>query len=121
MRIKKKLTNTELSKFKKLLEKKKTDILLSFPEQEEVDIDGDEVDVIQGVILSDVSNALSKRELETVNKINIALEKIDRGTFGFCESCDELISVKRLEAVLGCSICISCAEQEEIDVKKFNN
>ena len=123
MRIKKKLNKTELKRFKKIFEDKKiaieTILNKSSINQDEVDIDGDEVDIIQGVILSDVANALSKRDLLTLNRLDLALEKIEKGTFGLCESCDELIGEKRLLAVLGCTICISCAEQEELDMKKF--
>lgn len=121
MRVKKKLNKIELKKFKKIFEDKKHDleILIHKSSENEVDIDGDEVDVIQGVILSSVANALSQRDLQTINRLNMAIEKIDKGNFGLCESCDELISEKRLLAILGCTNCISCAEQNELDIKKF--
>jgi DnaK suppressor protein len=123
MRVKKTLNKAELKKFKKIFEDKKCSIEKTLDKsslnQGEVDIDGDEVDIIQGAILSDVANALSKRDLQTLNRLDIALEKIEKGIFGLCESCGELINEKRLLAILGCAICISCAEQDELDMKKF--
>ena len=42
-----------------------------------------------------------------------ALERIDNGTFGICEECDEPISIKRLEARPETTLCIRCKEDQE--------
>jgi len=121
MRIKKTLNKAELKKFKTIFEKKKEELVLHLAKsQSEVDVDGDEVDLIQGSILTGVTSALSKRDLNTVARLDIALEKIDKGTFGLCETCDELIGQKRLLAILGCTNCISCAIEDELEQKQFS-
>lgn len=56
------------------------------------------------------------RERKLINKITKALEKIEDGSFGFCEVCGEPIEFKRLEARPVTTHCIECkksAEEEE--------
>ena len=56
------------------------------------------------------------RERKLINKIRKALEKVEDGTFGFCEDCGEPIEFKRLEARPVTAHCIDCktsAEEEE--------
>ncbi len=42
-----------------------------------------------------------------------ALERIERGIYGKCESCEELIPKKRLNAVPSARLCIKCQNEEE--------
>jgi DnaK suppressor protein len=53
------------------------------------------------------------REHKLIKKIKKALERIDNGTFGICETCGEEISVKRLKARPVTSQCIECKSKEE--------
>ena len=53
------------------------------------------------------------REHKLIKKIKKALERIEKGTFGICESCGEEISVKRLKARPVTSHCIECKSKEE--------
>jgi DnaK suppressor protein len=56
------------------------------------------------------------RERKLISKIRKALEKVEDGTFGFCEVCGEPIEFKRLEARPVTTHCIECktsAEEEE--------
>jgi RNA polymerase-binding transcription factor DksA len=45
--------------------------------------------------------------------INVALEKIDAGTYGRCENCSEPVSRKRLKALPFARLCIACKHEEE--------
>ena len=83
-----------------------------------IDIDGDEVDEIQGALIASVSQQLSSRDNQKLCQIQNALAKIEDGTFGKCEDCDEEIAEKRLEFNPYFTTCISCAEQRELDSKK---
>jgi DnaK suppressor protein len=56
---------------------------------------------------------LRGREKNLLDKIEKALERIDNGTFGICEECDEAIAVKRLEARPETTLCIRCKEEQE--------
>lgn len=46
-------------------------------------------------------------------KVKEALEKIDDGTFGICEVCEEEIEMKRLEARPVTTLCLRCKEEQE--------
>jgi DnaK suppressor protein len=48
-----------------------------------------------------------------IKKIKKALERIENGTFGICETCGEEITVKRLKARPVTSQCIECKSKEE--------
>lgn len=61
------------------------------------------------------------RERKLINKIRRALEKIEDGSFGFCEVCGEPIEFKRLEARPVTAHCIECkiSEEEEEKLRKL--
>jgi len=45
--------------------------------------------------------------------INVALEKIEAGTYGLCEQCSNKISRKRLRALPFARLCIECQQEQE--------
>lgn len=45
--------------------------------------------------------------------IDMALERIENGTYGLCQSCGKPISEERLEAVPHARLCIQCKANEE--------
>ena len=53
------------------------------------------------------------RERKLLAKIKEALERLEGGTYGICESCEEDISEKRLEARPVTTQCIACKTKEE--------
>ena len=53
------------------------------------------------------------RESRLIKKIKTALAKIEEGTFGICESCDEQIGIERLKARPVTAFCIRCKTQME--------
>ena len=53
------------------------------------------------------------REHKLIKKIRKALERIDNGTFGICETCEEEISIARLKARPVTTQCIDCKKREE--------
>jgi DnaK suppressor protein len=53
------------------------------------------------------------RERKLINKIKQALERIEDGTFGHCESCEEEISEERLRVRPVTTLCIDCKIEQE--------
>ena len=53
------------------------------------------------------------REHKLIKKIRAALDRIDEGTFGQCEICEEDISIERLKARPVTTRCIKCKTKEE--------
>ncbi len=58
------------------------------------------------------------RERKLRNKIEEALARIDDGTFGICEVCEEEIEFARLEARPVTTFCINCKAEQELDEEK---
>ncbi len=53
------------------------------------------------------------RERRLIGKIKDALERLDNGTFGICEECEEEISEERLMARPVTTLCIECKKKQE--------
>ncbi len=53
------------------------------------------------------------RERKLILKIREALERIENGTYGICETCGSDISIKRLKARPVTTQCIDCKTKEE--------
>jgi DnaK suppressor protein len=60
---------------------------------------------------------LRGRERQLLKKIDEALEKIESGTYGVCETCGEEINIKRLEARPVTTMCIECKTEQEEEEK----
>jgi len=55
--------------------------------------------------------ALDREAEEELARIDLALRRLDEGTYGSCASCGEPIAAKRLEAIPHASLCIDCASE----------
>jgi DnaK suppressor protein len=53
------------------------------------------------------------RERKLIMKIREALERLDAGEFGICESCEEEIGEARLKARPVTTLCIECKTEQE--------
>jgi DnaK suppressor protein len=53
------------------------------------------------------------RERRLIQKLNEALERIEDGSFGICETCGKKISEKRLMARPVTTLCIECKTEQE--------
>ncbi len=60
---------------------------------------------------------LKGRERKLLKKIDDAIEKIDNGTYGICETCGEEINIRRLEARPVTTMCIECKTEQEEEEK----
>lgn len=57
------------------------------------------------------------RERKLIIKIREALQRIEDGTFGQCEECDEDIGIERLKARPVTTLCIDCKRKQEANEK----
>lgn len=114
-------SKTFLKKMKETLLSEKTELFrksLQAQSTDEVDIDGDETDEIQGKILIELQKALSNRTLNKMSAIDNALQRIEDKTYGVCEDCGEDIPEKRLTANPYFLTCVGCAEDKEIEERQ---
>jgi DnaK suppressor protein len=113
------MDKVQLQKFKESLEAKRTEIIKRAEQtlQQDMSLDTDdfpdEMDLASSEYLQAFTFRLRGREKVFLSKIQKALERIDNGTFGVCEECDEPISIKRLEARPETTLCIRCKEDQE--------
>ena len=121
----KQLTKKELKKFQELLEEKRKSVLERARQMlsEGMTLDTndlpDEMDLASSEYIQSFEFRLRGREKSLLSKLDLALKKIDDGTFGICENCEEEISVKRLEARPETTLCIRCKEDQERLEKDF--
>ncbi|MGD0780903.1 MAG: TraR/DksA family transcriptional regulator [Dehalococcoidales bacterium] len=52
--------------------------------------------------------ALENRIRQEMAKVEHALDKIKKGTYGFCDSCGQPIDPERLEALPQANLCLKC-------------
>ena len=57
------------------------------------------------------------RERKLIKKIEESLIDLDKGDYGFCESCGTEIGIRRLEARPTATLCIDCKTLDEIREK----
>jgi DnaK suppressor protein len=108
------MNKLEISEIRKHYDNMRKIIIESFSIDRNVDVDGDATDQVQGASIYGVQEQLSKRDLLRLRNIDAAIKRMDEGSFGVCEECEEDIGVKRLIALPGVKLCISCAEQIEL-------
>lgn len=112
------MNTTQRNLFKSLFETQKTELLKghkmvdeNFQIQSE-DLK-DEVDLMVSETETSMRMRLRNREALFVKKIDEALERIQLGTFGDCDTCGEEIESRRLQARPTTTLCITCKEEEE--------
>lgn len=66
---------------------------------------------------ADVSAEILGRRDERRAQVQVALQKIDDGTYGTCERCGKEIGAKRLDADPAAVYCIDCASLIEGDIE----
>ena len=57
---------------------------------------------------------LMNRESDYFKNLNVALERIEEGTFGVCKICGNLIPEERMMEVPNATKCVQCKEKEKL-------
>lgn len=105
-------------KFKSLFETERARLIFNgkrAAEQLQVSKDDmlDEVDFTAFELENQMQIRLRAREALYLKKIEQALARIKEGSFGLCETCEEQIEPKRLEARPTTTLCVNCKEEQE--------
>lgn len=61
------------------------------------------------------------RERKLLKKIESALNRIDKGAYGFCEETGDEIGLRRLEARPVATLCVEAQERRELAEKQFTD
>jgi DnaK suppressor protein len=119
------MNTQQLAEFQRLLLEKKREIIehaeKSYDDIKTVEKERavDELDEATEAFNESMAIRFQDRERRLLSKVMKALEKIENGTFGICESCEEDISIERLWARPVTTKCVRCKEEEERQEKGF--
>jgi len=125
--LKKKFTKKELQEFKKIVLKRREELLDSIKHSSEdtlkksqKDAAGDisgytyhMADVATDTYDREFSLGLASNERKLLYELDDVLKKIEDGTFGICEDCKNLIAKTRLKAIPHARLCVKCQEKRE--------
>lgn len=124
---KKKLTKKDLIYFKKLILKRKEEVIDQIKhisedtlKKSQKDAAGDisgytyhMADVATDTYDREFSLTLASNERKIIYEIDDAIKKIEEGTYGICEECKNLIVKTRLKALPYARLCLKCQENTE--------
>jgi RNA polymerase-binding protein DksA len=82
-------------------------------ETQEIPSDNHPGDVATITLDREIDYTLEENEERLIAEIDAALERIEAGTFGICQTCGNPIGLERLEAVPYTTQCIECKRKEE--------
>lgn len=111
------MNKKEIQKIRKTLVEKKDDLLSVVKSKKERDLNdvevGDEVDSASQNVEKEMLFELNDNEKVILDAIESALRRIEKGSFGLCESCGKKITEKRLNAIPWVRYCIDCQSSAE--------
>ncbi len=118
------MTLKEMTFFKKLLIQQRSEILnkadaFKYDKTLENDGQGDEGDLASIELSLSLSLRLQERQVHLLEKVDRALSKIEEGSFGLCEGCEEPLNINRLKARPVANLCIACKEEQESKERVF--
>ena len=115
----------DAEKFRKLLLLERQQIMqhlhrLEGDSESELDqTGGDSIDLAAMEINQNAIHKMGSREKKLLQKIELALAKVDAGEFGVCEQCGEDIALGRLEARPVTQYCIDCKTEQELNERRY--
>ena len=111
--------------FKKKLNEWKSEIIKSNNEalyNSSIDDNSTSADIVDQASSYTDKNVEMKainRQIKLIAKIEQAIKKIEKGTYGFCEETGEPIGIKRLIARPVATVCIAAQEKHEKEEKVY--
>jgi DnaK suppressor protein len=76
-------------------------------------INPDRTDLARSYDLRQRDSALESWAERNLTRVEQALDRLDQGTYGFCENCGEPISADRLKALPHATMCMKCKSKLE--------
>lgn len=117
------MCSMQLAYFKKKLLEWKRQLLQEMQETVEhmpgTLAESDSIDVACNAVSQSLELRTRDRERKLIHKIDEALQRIEDGTYGYCEETGEPISLKRLEARPIATLSIEAQERHERKEKEY--
>ena len=115
------MNQTELTKYKAMLETKQAELSAGLRNREDIAIEKtpDAIDEVQLAGERELAIRNLDRESSLLRNVRGALARMADGSYGICMHCEEEIKPKRLDAVPWTKFCIRC--QEAADRHEFES
>lgn len=111
------LTAAELKAIRKHLEEMKEEAFARLKDKKNMDMPeaevGDPIDDASRSLDKEILFELSGNAHNTIEQIEAALRKIDKGIYGTCEYCRHPIPKKRIKALPFARYCVNCQTSSE--------
>ena len=109
------MNKTEVNRFRAVLTEKVAELERFTRNRDGITVErsADQLDEIQAASQRALAVCNLDREFNQLRNTRAALRRIEEGSFGICQECDQDIHPKRLAAVPWATYCIRC--QEAID------
>ncbi len=109
------MTKTEKDRFRRILTARVAELERLTRQRDGIVVErsADQLEEIQGASQRAIAVCNLDREFTQLRDARAALRRIEDGSFGTCQECDEDIHPKRLAAVPWATFCIRC--QEAVD------
>jgi DnaK suppressor protein len=112
------LSADTVREFWEVLSQKRDDMLAIVQRKKEQEIEdigvGDEADIATRSVEKEMLFELTDSEKSTLDMVEAALRKIEKGVFGLCESCQKPISHKRIQIMPWARYCMPCQSEQEV-------
>ena len=109
--------NAGIRRRKAVLESKLAELLKLSAGREEIEIQtmADPLDQVRQSTDRDMAVETLNQQARSIYEIRSALARIEDGSYGWCERCEEQIPGKRLEAVPWARMCVGCQSATETE------
>jgi DnaK suppressor protein len=125
--LKNKLNKKELTEYKKIITKRKNEIMDAIErisedtlKKSQKDASGDisgytfhMADVATDNYDREFSLGLASNDRQSLYELDDALKRIEEGSFGVCEECKTVLTKARLKALPYARLCLNCQQKRE--------
>jgi DnaK suppressor protein len=106
------MTKTEVDRFRAILTAKVAELERFTRHRDGITVErsADQLDEVEAASQRALAVCNLDREFNQLRNVRAALRRIEEGSFGICQECDEEIHPKRLAALPWAPYCIRCQE-----------
>jgi DnaK suppressor protein len=115
------MTKTEMDRFQAVLTARVAELERVTRDRDGITVErsADQLDEIQAASQRALAVTNLDREFTQLRDARAALRRIEEGSFGACQECDDEIHAKRLAAVPWATFCIGCQEAADCNVEEM--
>ena len=102
------------------LDSKLEDLLKIAGDRESLEIQpmADPLDQVRSSTDRDMAVETLNQQARSIHEIRSALDRIEEGSYGQCERCEEQIPAKRLDALPWARMCVTCQSAMEAEAQQ---